>query len=180
VRLDWWGKAGCLFAATQKYDAHHAIVGQLGDRFLLFRIETLRDEQLAKCELQLGDISMDEEIAQAVGDLFAALPDPPPEPERMDSQERSALAKTLRLVIRLRAGVVRDGFRREIDDVHDPEGPGRMSIALQQLFAGLILIGVERIEACAIVGRVALDFRAQAPSLGFFRPDRRSADHRGD
>jgi hypothetical protein len=158
LHLEWTGKAGCLFGATQKYDGHHGMIGALGDRFLLLRIDAMLDEQLDMCRLQLGaGVSMRQELAQAAGRLFASLSNPPPAPERMSDQEYETLKKTIRLAVRLRAGVVRDGYRRDIDDVHDPEGPGRFALALQQLFAGLVFIGVERKEACAIVERVALD-----------------------
>jgi hypothetical protein len=156
--LEWKGKAGCLFGATQKYDSHHAIIGTLGDRFVLFRTEVTSDEQMEKCQLGLGErTSVDQELAQAAADLLALLPDPLPAPERMNTTEYAALKQVIRLVIRLRAGVVRDSYRRDIDDVHDPEGPARLILALQQLFAGLVLIGVPRDEACAILQRVAFD-----------------------
>jgi hypothetical protein len=158
VTLEWRGKAGCIFGATQKYDSHHAVVGTLGDRFQLFRIDAMPDEQLKKCQLRPGERTiMRRELAQAVTDLFASLPDPLPVPERMSASEYETLAQTVRLAIRLRAGVVRDGYKREIDDVHDPEGPARFILALQQEFAGLVLIGVSRAEAYAIVEQIVFD-----------------------
>ena len=156
--LEWAGKAGCLFGATQKYDSQHAVISWLGDRFVLFRLEALFDEQMDKCWLEAEErAKLEPELAQAAADLLASLPDPLPAAEKMTSAEHAALKQTLRLVIRLRAGVVRDNYKRDIDDVHDPEGPARFSQALRRLFAGLVLIGVARSEACAIVERVAFD-----------------------
>ena len=156
--LTWRGKAGAIFGGTQAYDAHHAVSGTLGDRFLLFRVETMADNQLAKCRLQTGDNAklMRQALAKAAAGVFAALPDPP-ERTNMTDDEYKSLSKAILEVIRLRGGVVRDGYRREIEDVHDPEGPARLSIALQQLFAGLVLIGVPRDEACRLVERIAYD-----------------------
>jgi hypothetical protein len=157
-KLEWAGKAGCLFGATQKYDSQHAVIGWLGDRFVLFRLEALFDEQMDKCWLEEEErAKLEPELAQAAADLLASLPDPLPAPEKMTPTEHAALKRTLRLVIRLRAGVVRDNYKRDIDDVHDPEGPARFSLALRRLFAGLVLIGVSRGEACAIVDRIAFD-----------------------
>jgi hypothetical protein len=96
-------------------------------------------------------------LAKAVADLFASLPDPLPEPATMDDEEYAALSSVIRTVIKLRGGIMRDRIRREIDDVLDPEGPARLALALQQLFAGLRLIGVERKEAAALVGQIAYD-----------------------
>jgi len=157
--LQWRGKAGAISGGTQAYDSHHAVNGALGDRFLLFRVETMVDEQLAMCRLQAGDKVklMRRELAEAAAGVFAALPDPLPEGERMTEGEYASLSSVIREVVRLRVGVVRDGYRREIDDVHDPEGPARLSIALQQLFAGLVLIGVDRAEASSLVERIAYD-----------------------
>ena len=157
--LTWRGKAGAVFGGTQAYDSHHAVSGKLGDRFLLFRVETMADEQLAKCRLQTGDNAkvMRQQLAKAAAGVFAALPDPLPERTNMTDSEYDSLSNVIREVIRLRAGVVRDGYRREIEDVHDPEGPARLSIALQQLFAGLVLIGVPRAEAAGLVERIAYD-----------------------
>ena len=157
--MQWRGKAGAVFGATQAYESHHAVNGTLGDRFLLFRVETLADEQLSKCRLQAGDNArlMRASLAKAAAGVFAALPDPLPGRVDMTDDEYSALSAVILEVIRLRAGVVRDGYRREIADVHDPEGPARLSIALRQLFAGLILIGVPRGEASRLVNHVAYD-----------------------
>jgi hypothetical protein len=159
VTLSWQGKAGCLFGATQRYDTHHAVIGTLGDRFQLFRIDAMGDEQLKKCRLKPGERTlMRRELAQAVADLFALLPAPMPAPEIMTDAEYEALTQTMRLAVRLRAGIVRDGYgKREILDVHDPEGPARLVLALQQQFAGLVLIGVDRAEACAVIERMVFD-----------------------
>ena len=68
----------------------------------------------------------------------------------------------IREVIKLRGGVMRDRVHREIDDVLDPEDPARLARALQQLFAGLCLIGVNRAEAVALIEQIAYD---SAPKL---------------
>jgi hypothetical protein len=156
--LKWNGKAGCLFGATQAYDQHHAVSGTLGDRFLLYRIETKVDEQLRRSRLLPGAVTdMRQRLASAVADLFASLPDPLPEPTTMSDPEYASLSDIIRTVIKLRCGVMRDRVHREIDDVLDPEGPARLALALQQLFAGLFLIGVNRPEATVLVEQIAYD-----------------------
>ena len=89
--LTWRGKAGAIFGGTQAYDAHHAVSGKLGDRFLLFRVETMADEQLTKCRLQTGDNAklMRQQLAKAAAGVFAALPDPLPERTNMTDGEYS-------------------------------------------------------------------------------------------
>ena len=159
----WTGRAGLLFGATQAYDSHHAVGGTLGDRFLLFRVASMPKEQLEKCHLRPGaPTDMRARLAAAVAGLFASLPDPPPEPERMTDDEYAGLSKAISTVIKLRGGVMRDRIHRDIEDVLDPEGPARLALALQQLFAGLCFIGVDRAKGAALVEQVAYD---SAPKL---------------
>jgi hypothetical protein len=157
--LEWRGKAGCLFGATQAYDVHHSVAGALGDRFLLFRVETLVEGQLDKCSPEhIGESrNIRKRLAEAVANLFASLPEPLPDPELMTNEEYAELRKVIRIVIKLRAGVMRDRIKREIDDVLDPEGPARLILSLQQLFAGLLLIGLNRAKATDIIHQIAYD-----------------------
>jgi hypothetical protein len=151
------------FGATQAYDQHHAVSGTLGDRFLLYRIETMVAEQLTMSRLQPGAVTdIRQRLAIAVADLFASLPDPLPERITMNDPEYASLSDVIREVIKLRGGVMRDRVHREIDDVLDPEDPARLARALQQLFAGLCLIGVNRAEAVALIEQIAYD---SAPKL---------------
>ena len=136
--LKWSGKAGFLFAATPKYDLYHSVVGSLGDRFLLTRVEGDNDEQFEKCFHHLGSAAkvMRDELADAVAGLFSGLPDPLPEPDPMTAAEIAELRKVVMLAIYLRAGVERDRIRRDIEAVYDPEGPARLALTLARLFAG--------------------------------------------
>jgi hypothetical protein len=63
----------------------------------------------------------------------------------------------VRLVLALRAPIIRDRTTREIEAIHEPEGEARIGLALERLFAGLTILGVEREHAMVIVERVAMD-----------------------
>jgi hypothetical protein len=154
--IKWSGKAGLVFGATQAYDAHHAVSGTLGDRPLLLRVEAMQEEQLETSFIDDGAADIRNPIAKAVAGLFAGLAKDQ-KPQRMSREEYALLKNVVRLAVRIRAGVMRDGYRREIADVHDPEGPARLAISLQQLFSGVILIGVNRAEALDLVRKIALD-----------------------
>lgn len=157
--LSWIGKAGLLFAATQKYDLYHGVIGTLGDRFLLVRLDPTGGEQFDACFKHDGKAAkaMRAELSAAVGGLFAGLPNPLPEPPPLNDEERAQLKKTVMLAVRLRAGVERDRIKRDLEAVYDPEGPARLTLSLVRLFAGLIVIGLDRSKALAIVQKVALD-----------------------
>src|SRR5262249_10526602 len=59
--------------------------------------------------------------------------------------------------IHLRAHVGRNRHYRDIETVHDPEGPARLGLCLERLFVGLVAIGLARDKAMHIVESVALD-----------------------
>jgi hypothetical protein len=156
--LSWRGKVGLIFAATQKYDLHHGVIGTLGDRFLLARLDA-SENQFDMCFRHIGKATktMRDELATAVAGLFASLPDPLPEPPPLNKNEMNELRKTITLAIKLRAGVDRDRTSREIVGVYDPEGPARLALSLERLFGGLTIIGVSRDKAMQIINQIAMD-----------------------
>ena len=174
--ISWTGKAwGLLFGSTQKYDLFHGVIGTLGDRFLLIRIETSA-AQFKKCFDHIGKATktMRDELADAVAGLFAGLPKDLPEPNRLSDDELQQLEETVTLAVRLRAGVERDRIKRDIEAVFDPEGPARLAMSLERLFAGLTIIGLERPAAMQIVRQVALDFDSPLPTQNLRRVNRGS------
>ena len=157
--LSWKGKAGLVFAATQKYDLYHAVIGTLGDRFLLVRLDPSSEEQFGMCFKHIGaeTQTMRDQLAEAVAGLFASFADPLPEPGWLAETEMARLKRVVMLATRLRAGVERDRIKRDIEAVYDPEGPARLALSLERLLAGLIVIGLDRDKAMDIVETVAMD-----------------------
>jgi hypothetical protein len=152
--LAWKGKLGLIFCATEAYDAYHAVVGNLGDRFLLSRMRSTSDHKMALKHTGGATKAMREELAEAVAGLFVKeLSEPPP----LTDAESDRLGKAVRLAVRLRGGVERHRYSREIEMVYGAEGPGRLVLSLERLLAGLSVIGVDRGTALAVVESVALD-----------------------
>jgi hypothetical protein len=60
------------------------------------------------------------------------------------------------LAIHLRGPVVRNRHYRDIEAVHDPEGPARIGLCLERLFCGLVAIGLDHDKALQIIEDVAL------------------------
>jgi hypothetical protein len=154
--LTWRGKLGFLFGATEAYDSHYAVIGSLGDRFLLCRLEPCSDAQFTMALKHTGDATkmMRVELADAVAGLFVK---PLPAPQPLADQEMERLKRVVMLAIQLRAGVERDRYSREIEAVYGAEGPGRIALTLERLLAGLTAIGVQRENAMSIVEKVAMD-----------------------
>jgi hypothetical protein len=153
--LSWEGKVGLIFAATEAYDDHHSIIGSLGDRFLLCRLNPSYGGQLKKALDHTGATTkiMRAELADAVAGLFhSPLKDPLP----LSDDELGRLDDVVGLATRLRAHVNRDRYSRDIESIHGHEGPARMGLCLERLFAGLNAIGLDRKHAVRIVEDIAL------------------------
>jgi hypothetical protein len=156
--LHWEGKIGFVFAVTAAIDAHHGIIGSLGDRWLLSRLEPVKKGQLAVA-LQHDGLTakqMRAELAAAVKQLFdGRSPNPPQFSDR--DPEFFDIDRAVSLMVRLRAVVERDRHTREIEMVPGAEGTARAGLALVRIFAGLQSLGVDRATALKVVRKIALD-----------------------
>jgi hypothetical protein len=75
----------------------------------------------------------------------------------MNDQELDRLDDVVSLVVDLRASVDRDSRTRELETVYSAEGPSRIGLALEQLFSGLLTLGLDRARAFHSISAVALD-----------------------
>ena len=153
--LSWSGKLGLVFGTTEAYDDHYAVIGSLGDRFLLSRITSSYGGQLRKALDHTGRANkiMRDDLADVVARLFVnELHEPLP----LSETEFQRLDKVVSLAVRLRAYVNRDRYSREIESIHGAEGPGRLGLSLERLFAGLNAIGLPRDKALWVVEDIAL------------------------
>jgi hypothetical protein len=154
--LTWSGKIGFLFGCTEAIDTYHDAISNLGHRFLYSRVELVRQGHLKKAikHRGAGAAQMRKELAAAVSKLFAR---PRQTFQPMDDRELDRLDKIVSLVVDLRGSVDRDGRTRELETVYSPEGPSRVGLALEQLFSGLLTLGVDRARAFNVISAVAMD-----------------------
>ena len=154
-QLHWEGKVGLIFGATGVIDAHYAVIGAMGDRFVLSRL-TPQEGQFERALQHAGEAGkrMRRELAEAVVHLFAGRRT---EPRHINDAEIARLAKTVSLIVRLRAPVERDRYSREVEAAYGAEGTGRVGMMLERLLAGLDVLGVEREQALMVVEAVAMD-----------------------
>jgi hypothetical protein len=155
--LAWQGKVAVLFGATEVIDTHHAVIGAMGDRFLLSRLKPVAGQNqftraLAHAGGSIADMRKD--LANAVTELFANRRT---EAARINPQETEAIGKAIALAVRLRGAVERDRRTRELEMIYGAEGTARIGLALERLLAGLDTLGVDRKKALTVVKRVALD-----------------------
>jgi hypothetical protein len=113
--LHWSGKVGLIAGCTPTIDRHHAVMGAMGERFLLFRLPQPDSDKHARRALAHAghEAKMRAELAAAVARLFE-LPASKERARRSADDER--LISLATLVVRARSAVERDGYSREIKD----------------------------------------------------------------
>jgi hypothetical protein len=154
--LHWSGKVGFIGGCTPTIDRHHAVMAAMGERFLLYRLpEVAADAQAARALDHEGcEGQMREELAAAATGVFAGEQR---SPRPLSQDERRRLIALVSFVVRARSPVERDGYRREIELVPEPEAPTRLAKVLARMLAGLDSIGVERGLAWRVVLKAGLD-----------------------
>jgi hypothetical protein len=154
--LAWKGKVGLVFGATGVIDSHYAVIGAMGDRFLLSRLAPAGRGQFDRALQHAGAATeqMRKDFAGAVAHLFAGRR---PEPQPISREEVEQIDRTISLVVRLRGAIERDRQTRDIEAVYGAEGTARIGLTLERLLAGLDTLGVARETALAVVEKIALD-----------------------
>lgn len=154
--LSWAGKVGLVAGCTPTIDRHHAVMGAMGERFILFRLpEVDGSEQARRALAHAGrERKMREELAAGVGRLFSSGLATPAALSESDAERLIALTT---LVVRARSAVERDGYSREVEPIPESEAPTRLVVVLARLLAGLDSIGVPRDAGWRVVLKAGLD-----------------------
>lgn len=154
--LSWKGKVGMIGGVTPTIDRHHAVMGAMGERFVLYRLPEIDPSTQARQALKHAgkERQMRQQLAAAVTELFNTAHN---EPCALDDDEVTRLVNLATLVVKARSAVERDGYSREIELVPGPEAPTRLIVVLDRMLAGLDVIGVPRTDAWNVVTKLALD-----------------------
>lgn len=154
--LSWEGKVGFIGGVTPTIDRHHAVMGAMGERFMLYRLPDVDvDLQSRRALSHAGkERKMRREIADSVAALIAGQR---PTSRDNDPAETTQLVALATLVVRARSAVERDNYSREIELVPGSEAPTRLIVALSLLLGGLDSIGVPRTDAWRVLTKVGLD-----------------------
>jgi hypothetical protein len=154
--LSWAGKVGFIGGCTPTIDRHHAVMGAMGERFVLYRLPVSDPATQARQALAHAgqERRMRAELAGAVVHLLKNLDT---EPSLLTSEEVDRLIGLATLVVRARSAVERDGYSREIELVPDAEAPTRLVVVLERLLNGLDFIGLDRDHGWRVITKAALD-----------------------
>ena len=152
--LSWAGKIGLLFGCTRVYDSYYGVISELGDRFLLCRLEPNEKQFLHAIRHANRATQMRARLVEAVTNLFAV---PLPAPRDISDREINWLNDILQIAVRLRGAVKRDYRSRQLEDVYGAEGTARFGKALERVLSGLDCLGVKRSKARKVIRTIAFD-----------------------
>lgn len=153
--LEWSGRIVLVGAVTTAWDAAHSVISEMGDRFLLVRMDSTKGrlEASRQAIANTGDEKqMRAELRAAVKGVFAWLN---PEFMRLTNLEE-ILVPLADLVTQARTAVMRDQMGNVID-AHAPEMPTRFAKQLTQVVNGSLALGMTPSHAITLAVRVASD-----------------------
>ncbi|MDP3712571.1 MAG: ArsR family transcriptional regulator [Mycobacteriales bacterium] len=154
--LTWTGRIVLVGAVTTAYDAAHAVIAAMGDRFALVRV----DSNLGRLEAgrqALLNVGHEDEMRRDLSDAAAAcLAHVDPQRAELTDEVMGVLLTAANVVTLARTAVERD-HRGEVVEAHAPEAPTRFAKMLGQLVRGSLALGSTKVEALAVALRVAGD-----------------------
>ncbi len=155
-QLEWSGRIALIGAVTTAWDLAHAVVTEMGDRFVLLRLNS--DEHRLSGGRQAIENTGHETVmrAELAAAASAVLAGTDTRPVELGHDERERLLRAADLVTRARTAVMRD-TRGNVTDAHAPEMPTRFARQLMQLVRGGVAIGMSVEEAMDLAIRCARD-----------------------
>jgi len=158
--IEWRGKMGLIAGVTKAIDSHHAVISQLGERWITYRFRFTQEqaadlaEQAIKNSAEMAAIR--ESLQIAVAGLVGAL-ELDRELADIGREEQSLILANAQLTAMCRIAVDRDRRTGDIAMVHDMEVPARLAQQFLALAHGLAIIGLPEERRMAIIKRVAMD-----------------------
>lgn len=145
--LSWSGKVALIGGCTPSIDSHHAVIGSMGERFVMLRPPPVKPVDHARRALShVGrEATMRSELAGAARAVIDGA-----KPVEHDVAGDDRLIQLATLAVRCRSAVERDARTREIEYVPDAESPGRLALVLRRLLAGLAAIGADAATAWSL------------------------------
>jgi hypothetical protein len=161
--IKWKGHMGLMAACTPVYDRHYAVIGVLGDRFLLYRTHILNGERMGHQAQQIvgQETKMRKEIQGAVHKFISQF-DKLPGGLRFKSDEKlkDMIITLAEFCAYARCVVERDYRNRDVTYYPESEGPARLVKQFMQLGNALALIygktGIDE-EIYTLIKKVGCD-----------------------
>src|SRR6266700_4037388 len=158
--LTWEGKAGALGAVTPAID-RHSMSSELGERWLYFRFpepDLISQANSALNQHSEGPADRNNALTASILDTFTASKIERGLVQRkLNESERTRMARVVAAACTLRGSVARDHHHRDIIDLPQREGAGRILSALTSIYLALELLGLRNAWCWKIVRKIALD-----------------------
>jgi hypothetical protein len=157
MSLTWTGRIVVVAAVTTAWDAAHAVVSAMGDRFVLVRSDSTAGRIVAGVQAIFNtgnEPAMRAELAKAVGGLIGHVNEAGHQLDPI--QIGQLVAAAANIVTHARTAVERD-CRGDVIDAHAPEMPTRFAKQLAQMVRGGIAIGMTQAAAMKLALRCARD-----------------------
>ncbi len=155
-RVSWKGKFGLLAGVTPAIDRHHAVMNQLGERFISYRLPLVEDDsdeafnaisQIGKEGKTRTDFSQRTTvIMQGLVNGLAGVS------IECSQENKKRIASLSALIVKARSHVERDRYRKNvIVEKPQPEGPARFAKSIAALAMGHApLLGHDSVQTATI------------------------------
>jgi predicted transcriptional regulator len=154
--LTWEGRIVVIGAVTTAYDAAHAVIAAMGDRFALVRVDSTTGRLAAGLQALANvdrETEMRAELSASVREVIDGMD---PRRAQLSDADMYTLLAVANLVTFARTAVERD-YQGNVIDAHAPEMPTRFAKMLGQIVRGGLAIGMEHGRALTTAVRVAGD-----------------------
>ena len=155
--LTWTGRIAIVGAVTTAWDAAHAVMSVMGDRFVLIRSDSTTGRVAAgnRAIRNTGaEKAMRAELAAAVGGIISHIDSDAV--YELHDDEIDRLIKTADIVTFTRTAVERD-YKGDVINAHAPEMPTRFAKQLAQIVRGSLALGMTRDAAMRLTLRCGRD-----------------------
>jgi hypothetical protein len=159
--LKWKGRIVVIGACTTAWDQAHAVIANMGDRFVLVRSDSHLG-RIASGNRALRNTGQETAMRQELADAVAGLIEnvDPEKVYELTEGDENRIVRAANLVTLARTAVEQD-YRGNIIDAHAPEMPTRLAKQLTQIMRGAITIGMKHDDALRLVIRCAQDSMPQ-------------------
>lgn len=152
----WIGKLGIIACATTNWFNYHHSKTIIGERFLFYRIY-YSDEAFTSITQQILSRKIDKNVDIYLKKLIREfITNLNKHNYELNEQEKDYITKTANFITKARCPVVRDGYKKEIINIPEPEAPFRIIQQLKLFYTKLQIIDNNTEENLDIVKKVVL------------------------
>ena len=159
--LHWQGKLAVLTGVTAAIDNHHALIAQMGERFIFYRYP--QSEGWGEAYQALL-VEHSEHLSPTLQSLLSSFCDEigfdwtsPPELPDLSEHDRRRIVAFAQIGAHGRSAVIRDSYTREVVQSSVGEYPTRLALAFGQLLRALRYIGADDEEGWRLIHKCAFD-----------------------